>query len=163
MKIPAAIQTATLEAGAERLANVRHEAFCQLYTGEALGNAAEAYRRAGYKLKSDDSARSEAARLQTFANVAARIAYLRRENERKNQITRGEALAILADIAKHGERTDQIRAIEALAKLCGWYTPEKVAHSGEAVIVHRLALSDIRPFKPQAGTAQTADRLPSAD
>lgn len=83
--------------GSEPLDNPRWELFCQLYAGECLGNGAESYRRAGYD---NDNAEVSASRLLTNGNIVNRVSYIRKQNEKKMQMTKDEALAILAEIAR---------------------------------------------------------------
>jgi len=107
------------------LENVRWEKFCQLYARD--GNAAAAYRGAGYHPRTADSEYKAASRLLKNVEVRSRIQELTREAKEQalqssiadiveirqvmTQIVRGEI-----DDAKSADR---IRAGEFLAKLGG--------------------------------------------
>ena len=79
--------------------NPRQEAFCRAYAGKAWGNAAEAYRLAGYRPKTSQSAAVCADKLLRIANIKEFIRELRADVEAILGIDRREALEILARIA----------------------------------------------------------------
>ena len=60
-----------------RLENVRQEAFCMNFCKS--GNQTEAYKAAGYKVKSDAAASSAASRLLSNVKVQQRIAEINAE------------------------------------------------------------------------------------
>jgi Phage terminase, small subunit len=102
------------------------ERFCSLYVSS--GNAAEAYRRAGYHAKDADVC---ACKLLGTAKIANHLQELKAKNDRKMALSRDEALNILAEIAR-GPRdefiraSDQERAIEIASRMCGWNEPDEV-------------------------------------
>ena len=101
------------------------ERFCALYI--ALGNASEAYRQAGYHSKNADVC---SAKLLVTAGIENRLSELKAKNEAKTVMKREEALMILAEIARSTcdewtKQSDRERAIEILARMCGWNEAEK--------------------------------------
>lgn len=58
--------------------NIKQEKFCVEYA--KCGNATEAYRLAGYKAKTDDSAYVQASKMVRNSKVKARLAELVKEN-----------------------------------------------------------------------------------
>lgn len=79
--------------------SIRQEKFCNYYVES--GNASDAYRRAySCKGKSDNTIWVESSRLANNPKVALRISELRSEMQRRSDITKDEAVGILADIAR---------------------------------------------------------------
>lgn len=79
--------------------SIKQEKFCNYYVES--GNASDAYRRAySCKGKSDNTIWVEASRLANNPKVALRISELRSEMQRRSDITKDEAVGILADIAR---------------------------------------------------------------
>jgi hypothetical protein len=126
------------------LANHRHEMFCQLYV--ILGNASEAYRRAGFTSKNADVTGHRAL---VKASNCKRIAEIKAELEAKSRnftVHDGvEWLLKLIDIpVALGEvkPSDQLRAFELLTKLLGLNAAEKL----ELGMSNKLTqyLSDLR-------------------
>lgn len=79
--------------------SIKQEKFCNYYVES--GNASDAYRRAySCKGKSDNTVWVEASRLANNPKVALRISELRSEMQRRSDITKDEAVGILADIAR---------------------------------------------------------------
>ena len=127
--------------------NERQERFCELVaSGMAQGRA---YEQAGYDA-TGTVADKAASRLATNVEVANRIAELRTENRRLSSMTRAEAIDFLCEVVgkpigeidtssrlaqeyqEPGEHSGgkikmpgKIDAIRELAKICGWYAPEK--------------------------------------
>jgi len=105
------------------------ERFCSFYL--KLGNAAEAYRLAGYEAKNPQVRAVCAAKLLTTAKIVDHLQELKAKNDRKMALSRDEALNILAEIAR-GPRdefikaSDQERAIEIASRMCGWNEPDEV-------------------------------------
>jgi phage terminase small subunit len=79
--------------GATPLKDARRERFCQEYLVDLIGAAAA--KRAGYSPK---TAASQAARLLTDANVAARIAFLKAERAERTGITIDTVVLELAKV-----------------------------------------------------------------
>lgn len=131
--------------------NERQERFCQLVaSGRPHGRA---YEEAGYSAKGR-SADAQAAKLVAKGNVQARIAELMKENASGCRLSREQAMAYLCDIIETpvgdidpqhklaqeyrepGETTGgmikmpaKLDAFKELAKMCGWYEPDKIEHS----------------------------------
>ena len=79
--------------------SIKQEKFCNYYVES--GNASDAYRRAySCKGKSDNTIWVESSRLANNPKVALRISKLRSEMQRRSDITKDEAVGILADIAR---------------------------------------------------------------
>lgn len=79
--------------------SIKQENFCNYYLES--GNASDAYRRAySCKGKSDNAIWVEASRLANNPKVALRISELSSEMRRRSDITKDEAVGILADIAR---------------------------------------------------------------
>lgn len=79
--------------------SIKQEKFCNYYVES--GNASDAYRRAySCKGKSDNTIWVESSRLANNPKVALRISELRSEMQRRSDITKDEAVSILADIAR---------------------------------------------------------------
>jgi len=71
--------------------------------------------------------------------VARRVEQLRAEAEERATITRDEALALLAVIARGKQSAVAVRAIDRLAKMCGW---DKQAVLGDDRVTITLNLGD---------------------
>lgn len=79
--------------------SIKQEKFCNYYVES--GNASDAYRRAySCKGKSDNTIWVESSRLANNPKVALKISELRSEMQRRSDITKDEAVGILADIAR---------------------------------------------------------------
>lgn len=127
--------------------NERQERFCELVaSGMAQGRA---YEQAGYDAKGVVADKA-ASRLVTNVEISNRIEELRAENRRLSSMTRAQAIDFLCEVVgkpigeidpnsrlaqeyqEAGEHTGskikmpgKIDAIRELAKMCGWYEPEK--------------------------------------
>jgi len=104
----------------------RQENFCQAYI--LAGNAAKAAINAGY---AEHSARQQASRLLTKANILERIAALRADLGLRNRIDRDTVMAKL-EAAYRGAMTAHtyltaVRAVEAQARLAGLYPGRAMA------------------------------------
>lgn len=132
--------------------NERQERFCQLVvSGRPHGRA---YEEAGYKAKGDFADQCAARMLSRNAKVKARVAELKSENASGCRLSREQAMSFLCDIIETpvgeidpnhklaqeyrepGETTAamikmpaKLDAFDKLAKMCGWYEPEKIQHS----------------------------------
>lgn len=117
--------------GSHPLANMRWEAFCQLYSSSCFGNAARAYRQAGYKPKTDGAAAAEACRLLINDNVDKRIAYLRklRAKELAIDATRIMEMRLKIIYSADASDSDKLRALDSIEKALGLNQPEKIEHS----------------------------------
>jgi phage terminase small subunit len=115
------------------LENTRWERFCQAYAVD--GNATSAYKKAGYKVKDDETAGSAARRLLQNVAVRNRIDELTREareqaernsiadiveiRQRITQIMRGQAEV-------ETKAADMIKAADLLTKIGGQQEPQRV-------------------------------------
>ena len=72
-----------------------------------LGNATEAYRKAGYAVKSDAAARANASRLLTNANVKSYIEQRMKELESEQIASQEEVLRFLTSVLR-GEITEEV-------------------------------------------------------
>jgi len=115
----------------------REQAFVLAFVGEAAGNQAKAAELAGY---AKGSAKVTACRLMQKANVKAAIANRAANLTRQSIADAAERREILTAIArsKDSEHRDVAKAIDVLNKMDGLYI-QKVEHSGNVDIVHRLA------------------------
>lgn len=123
------------------LPNVRREAFCQHYAGDCWGNAAEAYRRAGYAAKGAETA---GPRLYRAVEVKARIAQLRTEACGDLGVDRYWILRRRREIAETALLpADRLRALDQLERALGLSVPERVQveHSGATEHVHRVEVA----------------------
>ena len=145
-----AINQKPIHDGSQALANSRQEAFAQALTGCPPCSASEAWRRAGYSKANADV---KAARALVNVGIAARINHLRQQNAKACIISKAEVLNQLSVIVRNDEAkaSDRIRAADALAKLCGWYEPEKV-NLTEHKVVFNWARTSCQ--KNGAGTAE---------
>ena len=128
-----------------RLSNIRQEAFCQAYSKS--GNATEAYKEAGYKCKSDDAARANAARLLANDNVRSRLVELG-DTKENSAIADANEQKEFATAVVRGEMNDRdgkpvpmsirLKALELLGKMQGLY----VNHVETNVSVQPVVIRD---------------------
>ena len=91
--------------------NTRQEAFCKFFA--QIGNAAEAYERAGYACKNRSDASSSASRLMARPEIKARVAELAEE-------LASERIAGIREIQEHltailrGERVEEQIVVEGV-------------------------------------------------
>lgn len=87
------------------------------------GNGTEAYKKAGYKVKSDNAAAVGAAKLLRKAKVQQRIAELRRELDSHKIMDAAERRELLTQFARDEEtaKTDRLKAMDLLNKMDGVY------------------------------------------
>ncbi|ADY20352.1 terminase small subunit [Bacillus paranthracis] len=83
----------------------KQQAFCDYYI--ETGNATEAYKKAGYKVKSDEVAKTNASRLLTNANVQSFIKNRMDQKEPEKIANQDEILEFLTRVMR-GETTEQI-------------------------------------------------------
>jgi phage terminase small subunit len=105
--------------------NIRQERFCEFIAdGESQ---TDAYLKAGFKVDKG-VARRNAARLMTNADIAARIAELRKPVTKKLLLSKDRKRELLRDIAEDPDRPPmvRIRAIEIDAKLAGHFEADRV-------------------------------------
>lgn len=111
-----------------RLENVKWEAFCQNYSKS--GNATEAYKNAGYKVKTEAAANNNASRLLRNARVQARLQELGEKKEHKAIADADEQQRFFASVLR-GEIAEcngkpaslnvRLKAAELLGKMQGCY------------------------------------------
>ncbi len=99
--------------------NRKQEIFCEEFVKS--GNAAEAYKRAGYKATSARSAANSASRLLDNVGICSRIEELRAKAEDAKIIDAKQRRIILSEIAQHGKADVSIKAIDTLNKMDGMY------------------------------------------
>lgn len=87
------------------------------------GNGTEAYKKAGYKVKSDNAAAVGAAKLLRKAKVQQRIAELRNEMDSHKIMDAAERRELLTRFARDEDtgKTDRLRAMDLLNKMDGVY------------------------------------------
>ena len=97
------------------------ENFCVEFV--RCGNATEAYKNAGYKVRSDKVAGVCAAKLLGNARVQQRIAELRREMDSRKIMDAAERRELLTQFARDEEtaKTDRLKAMDLLNKMDGVY------------------------------------------
>lgn len=99
--------------------NRKQEIFCEEFVKS--GNAAEAYKLAGYKVTNAKSAANCASRLLENAGICSRISELREKAEDEKIMEAKERRIILSEIAKSGKPIVAIKAIDTLNKMDGLY------------------------------------------
>ena len=87
------------------------------------GNGTEAYKKAGYKAKSDNAAAVGAAKLLRKAKVQKRIEELRRELDSHKIMDAAERRELLTQFARDEEtgKADRLKAMDLLNKMDGVY------------------------------------------
>ena len=87
------------------------------------GNGTEAYKKAGYKVKSDNAAAVGAAKLLRKAKVQQRIAELRSEMDSRKIMDAAERRELLTQFARDEEtaKPDRLKAMDLLNKMDGVY------------------------------------------
>ena len=119
----------------ETLKNIRHEKFCQNYTGKFAGNLAQSYLNAGYDSKQSCTvACISAKKLLSNPKIYGRIKFLREKSEEKTGMKREDWLQRLEELSKGAEKeTDQLKALELMGKAQGYFVPEN--NNQQAVII----------------------------
>ena len=97
------------------------ENFCMEFVNS--GNGTEAYKKAGYKVKSDKVASVCAAKLLRNTKVQARIAELRKEFDSRKIMDAAERRDLLTQFARDKEtaKPDRLKAMDLLNKMDGVY------------------------------------------
>ena len=97
------------------------ENFCVEFV--RCGNGTEAYKKAGYKVKSDNAAAVGAAKLLRKAKVQKRIAELRSEMDSHKIMDAAERRELLTQFARDEEtaKPDRLKAMDLLNKMDGVY------------------------------------------
>jgi len=110
--------------------NERQAKFCLSYA--KCGNALQAYKEAGYIVKSDDGGRVSASRLLTNANIVAKLKELSDKAENSNIADITEVKEFWSNVlrSEEEEMKDRIKCSELIAKVQGAFI-DKIEHSGE--------------------------------
>ena len=97
------------------------EKFCIEFV--RCGNATEAYKRAGYKARSDKVAGTAAARLLGNVGIQRRIVELQSEMDSHKIMDAAERRELLTQFARDEDtgKTDRLRAMDLLNKMDGMY------------------------------------------
>ena len=114
------------------------ENFCVEFV--RCGNATEAYKNAGYKVRSDNTAAVCAAKLLRNAKVQSRIAELREELDSHKIMDAAERRELLTQFARDEEtaKPDRLKAMDLLNKMDGVYiTKTQVSGADGAPLVFR--------------------------
>ena len=90
---------------------------------EIVQSGTEAYKKAGYKVKSDNAAAVGAAKLLRNAKVQSRIAELRSEMDSHKIMDAAERRELLTRFARDEEtgKADRLKAMDLLNKMDGVY------------------------------------------
>lgn len=112
--------------------NERQTKFCLAYAKS--GNAYEAYKEAGYNMKSEASARVSASRLLTNDNIVTKLAELSERSHTKAIATITEIKEFWTEVllSEENEMNYRLKASELLVKVEGGFI-DKVEHSGAIV------------------------------
>lgn len=107
------------------------ENFCMEFV--RCGNATEAYKNAGYKVRSDKVAGVCAAKLLGNARVQQRIAELRREMDSHKIMDAAERRELLTQFARDEEtgKADRLKAMDLLNKMDGVYINKTQISGGD--------------------------------
>ena len=97
------------------------ENFCVEFV--RCGNATQAYKNAGYKVRSDNTAAVCAAKLLRNTKVQSRIAELREELDSQKIMDATERRELLTQFARDDDtnKTDRLKAMDLLNKMDGVY------------------------------------------
>lgn len=93
--------------------NAKQEKFCLEYA--KCGNATDAYKKAGYKAKSYDAIRTNAARLLTNTHIQARLAEITSEIRSKKIMEVAEMQEVLSEIARM-QKLEDVVVVEGIDK-----------------------------------------------
>ena len=107
------------------------EKFCIEFV--RCGNATEAYKRAGYKARSDKVAGTAAARLLGNVGIQQRIVELQSEMDSHKIMDAAERRELLTRFARDEDtgKTDRLRAMDLLNKMDGVYINKTQISGGD--------------------------------
>ena len=107
------------------------EKFCIEFV--RCGNATEAYKRAGYKARSDKVAGTAAARLLGNVGIQRRIVELQSEMDSHKIMDAAERRELLTRFARDEDtgKTDRLRAMDLLNKMDGVYINKTQISGGD--------------------------------
>ena len=130
------------------------------------GNATEAYVNAGYKVRSNETARANASRLLTNANVKAYIEKRLKQLESAKLATAQETLEYLTSVMR-GEQTETVVTAKGLYKNIEVSAKDRITAAKELLKrypVDPLAKAQLRKIKADATIAEyQAEQLKSDD
>ena len=130
------------------------------------GNATEAYVNAGYKVRSNETARANASRLLTNANVKAYIDKRLKQLESAKLATAQETLEYLTSVMR-GEQTETVVTAKGLYKNIEVSAKDRITAAKELLKrypVDPLAKAQLRKIKADATIAEhQAEQLTSDD
>ena len=130
------------------------------------GNATEAYVNAGYKVRSNETARANASRLLTNANVKAYIEMRLKQLESAKLATAQETLEYLTSVMR-GEQTETVVTAKGLYKNVEVSAKDRITAAKELLKrypVDPLAKAQLRKIKADATIAEyQAEQLTSDD
>ena len=130
------------------------------------GNATEAYVNAGYKVRSNETARANASRLLTNANVKAYIEKRLKQLESAKLATAQETLEYLTSVMR-GEQTETVVTAKGLYKNVEVSAKDRITAAKELLKrypVDPLAKAQLRKIKADATIAEyQAEQLTSND
>lgn len=130
------------------------------------GNATEAYVNAGYKVRSNETARANASRLLTNANVKAYIEKRVKQLESTKLATAQETLEYLTSVMR-GEQTETVVTAKGLYKNVEVSAKDRITAAKELLKrypVDPLAKAQLRKIKADATIAEyQAEQLTSDD
>ena len=135
------------------LGSSRHELFAQAVASGK--SASEAYRQSGANGKNADV---QAAKLVVRGSIRERVAELKAAQSQKSELSRDQLREFLTEViltpagkvdeqsrlcqsykvtpeAREIRMPDKLRAIEQLAKLCGWNAAERHEHGANGALV----------------------------
>lgn len=130
------------------------------------GNATEAYVNAGYKVRSNETARANASRLLTNANVKAYIEKRLKQIESAKLATAKETLEYLTSVMR-GEQTETVVTAKGLYKNVEVSAKDRITAAKELLKrypVDPLAKAQLRKIKADATIAEhQAEQITSDD
>ena len=130
------------------------------------GNATEAYVNAGYKVRSNETARANASRLLTNANVKAYIEKRLKQLESAKLATAQETLEYLTSVMR-GEQTETVVTAKGLYRNVEVSAKDRITAAKELLKrypVDPLAKAQLRKIKADATIAEyQAEQLTSDD
>ena len=130
------------------------------------GNATEAYVNAGYKVRSNETARANASRLLTNANVKAYIEKRVKQLESAKLATAQETLEYLTSVMR-GEQTETVVTAKGLYRNVEVSAKDRITAAKELLKrypVDPLAKAQLRKIKADATIAEyQAEQLTSDD
>ena len=130
------------------------------------GNATEAYVNAGYKVRSNETARANASRLLTNANVKAYIQKRVKQLESAKLATAQETLEYLTSVMR-GEQTETVVTAKGLYRNVEVSAKDRITAAKELLKrypVDPLAKAQLRKIKADATIAEyQAEQLTSDD